>query len=92
MPAGRLVCGGFVETHIHLDKSCIIDRVAPEPGRDPQVVPRVAAVKRDFTVADVSARARRTLEKCIAHGATRMRTHVEVDPGIGMRGFEGVRP
>jgi cytosine deaminase len=24
------------------------------------------------------------------HGATRMRTPVEVDPGIGMRGFEGI--
>ena len=23
---GRLVCSGFVETHIHLDKSCILGR------------------------------------------------------------------
>ena len=36
-------------------------------------------------------RAERTLEQCIKHGTTRMRTQVEVDPGIGMRGFEGVR-
>jgi cytosine deaminase len=88
---GRLVCGGFVETHIHLDKSCIIERCAPETERRPHVVERVAAVKRDFTVQDVRARARRTLEKCIVHGATRMRTHVEVDPGVGLRGFEGVQ-
>jgi len=88
---GRLVCGGFVETHIHLDKSCIIDRCAPETERQPHVVQRVAAVKRDFTVEDVRARARRTLEKCISHGATRMRTHVEIDPGVGLRGFEGVQ-
>jgi cytosine/creatinine deaminase len=88
---GRLACGGFVETHIHLDKSCIIDRCEPETERQPQVVRRVAAVKRDFTVEDVHARARRTLEKCISYGATRMRTHVEVDPGVGLRGFEGVR-
>jgi cytosine deaminase len=88
--AGRLVCGGFVETHIHLDKSCIIDRCEPETERQPNVVRRVAAAKRDFTVEDVRARARRTLEKCISHGATRMRTHVEVDPGVGLRGFEGV--
>ena len=27
---GRLVCSGFVETHIHLDKSRIIDRCAPQ--------------------------------------------------------------
>jgi cytosine/creatinine deaminase len=87
---GRLVCGGFVETHIHLDKSCIIDRCEPETEREPHVVKRVAAVKRDFTVEDVRARARRTLEKCISHGATRMRTHVEIDPGVGLRGFEGV--
>ena len=31
-----------------------------------------------------------TLEECIQHGTTRMRTQVEVDPGIGMRGFDGV--
>jgi cytosine deaminase len=83
--------GGFVETHIHLDKSCIIDRCEPETERQPHVVQRVAAVKRDFTVEDVRARARRTLEKCISHGATRMRTHVEIDPGVGLRGFEGVQ-
>jgi cytosine deaminase len=38
----------------------------------------------------VRARAERTLEQCILHGTTRMRTQVEVDPGIGMRGFEAV--
>ena len=30
---GSLVCGGFVETHIHLDKSNIIDRCVPSEGR-----------------------------------------------------------
>jgi cytosine deaminase len=32
-----------------------------------------------------------TLENCLKNGSTRMRTHVEVDPGVGMRGFEGVQ-
>jgi len=31
------------------------------------------------------------IEKCIGHGATRMRPHVEVDPKVGLRGFEGVK-
>ena len=44
-----------------------------------------------MTVEDVHARAAQTLEQCILHGTTRMRTQVEVDPGIGMRGFEGVQ-
>ena len=50
----------------------------------------VTPVKKTMTVEDVHARAKATLEQCIAHGATRMRTQVEVDPGIGMRGFDGV--
>jgi len=54
-------------------------------------VKRVAAAKKSFTAEDVHARAKSTLERCIANGATRMRTHVEVDPGVGMRGFEGVQ-
>jgi cytosine deaminase len=44
-----------------------------------------------MSVEDVRARAARTLEACIVHGTTRMRTQVEVDPGIGMRGFEAVQ-
>jgi cytosine deaminase len=52
----------------------------------------VAAVKKQFTAADVRARAARTLEKCILHGTTLMRTHLEVDPGIGLRSLEGVLP
>ena len=88
---GCLCCGGLIETHIHLDKSRIIDRCAPETERMANAVKRVKEAKKTFTVEDVHARARETLENCIKHGATRMRTHVEVDPGVGMRGFEGVQ-
>ena len=88
---GRLACGGLIETHIHLDKSRIIDRTPPETGRRINPMKQVAALKSSFTVEDVRARAERTLTECILHGATRMRTQVEVDPAIGMRGFEGVQ-
>src|SRR5690348_15170271 len=64
---GSLVCGGMVETHIHLDKSNIIDRCAPEEGRQANSMQRVAAVKQTFTVEDVYERASRTLEKGIRH-------------------------
>ena len=87
---GGLVCAGLIETHIHLDKSRIIDRCAPEETREVNPVKSVAPMKKTWTVEDVHARAARTLEECILHGATRMRTQVEVDPGIGMRGFEAV--
>jgi cytosine deaminase len=41
---GSLTCAGLVETHIHLDKSRIVDRCAPEPGRVPKSMERVSAV------------------------------------------------
>jgi cytosine deaminase len=87
---GHLACAGLIETHIHLDKSRIIDRCAPQERRDLSPVKGVTPLKKGMSFEDVRARAERTLEQCILHGTTRMRTQVEVDPGIGMRGFEGV--
>jgi cytosine/creatinine deaminase len=88
---GRLVCAGLVESHIHLDKSRIIDRCAPQERRKLSPILGVAPLKKEMTVEDVRQRAAQTLEECIKHGTTRMRTQVEVDPGIGMRGFEAVQ-
>jgi len=88
---GRLACAGLIETHIHLDKSRIIDRVPPETGRKISPMKQVAALKSGFTVEDVRTRAERTLAECVLNGATQMRTQVEVDPAVGLRGFEGVQ-
>ena len=88
--AGGLVCAGLIETHIHLDKSRIIERCPPEEGRDVNPVKSVAPLKKTFTVEDTYKRAERTLQECILHGATRMRTQVEVDPGIGLRGYDAI--
>jgi cytosine/creatinine deaminase len=87
---GLLACAGLIETHIHLDKTRIIDRCAPEVGRNAAAVPRVAAVKSTFTEEDVYQRASITLENCIKHGTTRMRTHVELDAGVEMRSFDAL--
>jgi cytosine/creatinine deaminase len=87
---GCLVCPGLIETHIHLDKSRIIDRCAPVERHALSPVKAIAPLKSSMSVADVRMRAERTLVDCIMHGTTRMRTQVEVDPGIGMRGFEAV--
>jgi cytosine/creatinine deaminase len=88
---GKLVVPGFVETHIHLDKSCILDRCNSHEGTLAEAIAEVAAAKRAFTEDDVHRRATRTLEKAILQGTMRMRTHVEVDPRIGLKGFHAVR-
>jgi cytosine deaminase len=88
--AGRLVIAGFVETHIHLDKSCILERCQSQQGTLAEAIAEVAAAKRAFSEPDVYERACRTLEKAILHGTTRMRTHVEVDPRIGLEGLRAI--
>ena len=89
---GRLVSPGFVETHIHLDKSCILDRCKSERGDLDEAIAEAAKAKAAFSPQDVQARGVRTLEKAILQGTTHMRTHLEVDPGVGLRGLEGVLP
>src|SRR5712671_287474 len=88
---GRLVCGGLIESHIHLDKSRIADRCPLPEGRRVNPVTMVAPLKPGWTVEDVYGRAEKTLHECLVNGTTRMRTQVEIDPGIGLRGFEAVR-
>ncbi|HEV2189065.1 MAG TPA: amidohydrolase family protein [Stellaceae bacterium] len=87
---GRLACAGLIETHIHLDKSRIIDRCPLPEGRRVNPVTTVAPLKPAMSVEDVYARADTTLRECLVNGTTRMRTQVEIDPGIGLRGFEAI--
>jgi cytosine/creatinine deaminase len=88
---GRLALPGFVDTHIHLDKACLLGRCEHNHGSVSEAIRAVAGMKRDFTVEDVYARGARVVERAIVHGTTRMRTHVEIDPRIALRGFEAVK-
>jgi cytosine deaminase len=88
---GRLVVPGFVDTHVHLDKSGILGRCNCSEGTLAEAISETAAAKRAFTEADVYLRAQRTLEKAILQGTTRMRTHVEVDPRVGLTSFRAIQ-
>ncbi|SES34170.1 cytosine deaminase [Tranquillimonas rosea] len=87
---GGFAFAGFVETHVHLDKACILDR-APAAADPAAAISGVRAAKRDFTAEDVQARAERVLDMMIAQGTTLLRTHVEVDPVVGLAGLRGVQ-
>ena len=88
---GRLALPGFVDSHIHLDKACLLERCGHIHGTLGDAIRAVSAMKRDFSTDDVYARGARVLERAIVHGTTRMRTHVEIDPRIGLRSFEAVK-
>jgi cytosine/creatinine deaminase len=89
--AGKLVLPAFVESHIHPDKAYVADRTGGlrAGGPTPQVL--VAELKRTFTVDDIHDRARRVMLAAVRHGCTIMRSHVEIDGFVGLRGLHALR-
>ncbi|MDQ0321074.1 cytosine deaminase [Pararhizobium capsulatum DSM 1112] len=89
--AGSFAFGGFADSHVHLDKACILDRCRICEGTLAEAVREAARLKPGFDEADVYARAARVAEKAIIHGTTRLRTFVEIDPRAGFRSFDAIK-
>ena len=89
---GRLLTPGLVDAHIHLDKALLTGRVTTTAGTLAEAIRVTGEAKRRFTVDDIRVRARRVLDLAIAAGTTAIRTHVEVDPIVGLTGMEAVLP
>jgi cytosine deaminase len=88
----RAITPGLVEAHIHLDKAFLIDRAPGVAGTLDEAIRVTGLAKRGFTVEDIQARARRVLDLAVLRGTTVMRSHVEVDPMVGLKGFEAILP
>lgn len=88
---GRLVLPGFVDSHVHLDKSCLLACCRDNGGGLRGAVAAVSRLKQDFTEEDVYRRGARTLEMAILQGTMHMRTHVEVDPRVGLRSLAAIQ-
>lgn len=87
---GRLI-RGFGDSHLHLDKACLLHRTTNPSGTLKGAIEAISVAKRDFTVKDIYQRGARVLERAITQGTTLIRSQVETDPGIGLAGFEAVR-
>ena len=90
---GRLLSPGFVDPHVHVDKTLTADRVADALAAIDlaAAIRAVRALKAQFSEADVAARARRALEMGLSHGTTSVRTNCEADPFAELRAVLGVR-
>lgn len=89
----RLVLPGLVNGHIHLDKGFIGDEWKPHRPCTAgfNVRERVEFEKQELAKAKpIPVRAAGLIELCISQGTTHMRSHVDIDPQIGLRNLEQV--
>ena len=77
---GRAVVPGFVETHLHLDKALLDERMPNLAGTLEGAIKVTGALKARFTTEDVLERSRKVLDMAIAQGTTAIRTQPDVDP------------
>ncbi|MCC2030853.1 amidohydrolase family protein [Microbacterium allomyrinae] len=89
---GLLALSGIVNTHAHVDKSWIghsWQSYGGEGGTDGRI--RHERARRDELGIPGLDITRRVLAEFVRFGTTALRTHVDVDLGLGLRGIEIVR-
>jgi cytosine deaminase len=90
--AGRLLVPAFVDAHLHVDKTFVMDRVTFPGGilTVGEAIAAMASVKAAYTEDDLLRRGRLTFERALRHGTTAIRAQCDVDPVIGLMALEAL--
>ncbi|WP_425837116.1 amidohydrolase family protein [Microbacterium sp. PA5] len=89
---GLLALPGLVNAHAHVDKSwwgLPWESYGGEGGTDGRI--RHERARRDALGIPSVGITSRVLAELVRHGTTAIRTHVDVDLGLGLRGIDAVR-
>lgn len=89
---GNLVIPGLVDPHLHLDKAFLLEKAPAKVGDFQEALEETLRLKKEFTIKDIQARARRAIENAIAFGVTAMRSHIEVDPILQLTSIKALLP
>jgi cytosine/creatinine deaminase len=87
---GGLMLPAFIDTHVHLDKVLIRDRLPEHDGTLRGAIDSIHAAKRRYTVDEVRERAATVIRSSVLTGTTRLRSHVDVDTIGGLVPLQGV--
>lgn len=89
--AGDLLCPGFVDGHIHLDKTFLGTDWQPHIPCT-SIRERIALEKRILAQLPVpiAERAAVLVELALGQGSTALRTHVDIDPDVGLTNLEAI--
>lgn len=87
---GQLLLPGFVDGHIHLDKSFVGDRWHPHQAVG-SLRERLAVEKRELALApSIVERADALIAQAVSFGTVAMRSHVDVDATTGLTNLHAV--
>ncbi|MDT7605648.1 MAG: cytosine/creatinine deaminase [Pseudonocardiales bacterium] len=87
---GDAVISGLIEPHLHLDKALLDAERPNEAGTLAGAIAVTGELKRSFTHAGVRRRAARVLEQAVTNGTSLIRAHPDIDPIVGLLGFDVV--
>ncbi|WP_257349946.1 amidohydrolase [Pseudalkalibacillus decolorationis] len=88
---GLLAIPTFKEMHNHLDKTYMsLGWKACKPVRSLKERLHYEAEELAMLAPTTEQRAKKMIETLLSHGSTHIRTHVNIDPYIGLRNLEGV--
>lgn len=87
---GNLLLPGFVDGHIHLDKSFVGDRWHPHQPAN-SLRERLALEKRELALApSMVERADALIRQAVSFGTVAMRSHVDIDATTGLSNLHAV--
>lgn len=88
--AGCIAVPGFVDAHVHLDKALLMDRIPNNSGTLKEAIVNTNAFLRSATQDDFENRGSAALQMALAHGTTYLRTHVSINPELGLVAFKAM--
>ncbi|WHY01973.1 amidohydrolase [Neobacillus sp. DY30] len=89
---GLLALPSFKEMHNHLDKTYLsLEWKSPIPAKNLEERLRLEAAELEELMPTTKQRASAMIELLLSHGSTHIRTHVNIDPYIGLKNLEGVK-
>jgi cytosine/adenosine deaminase-related metal-dependent hydrolase len=86
----NVVIPGYVDSHTHLDKCLLNETSNYVEGTGPEKGKLTLERKVNFTVDDITTRAESMILKAIKSGTLHLRTNVDVDASVGLKGIEAL--
>ena len=87
---GQVLLPAFVESHTHLDKSLTYSLALNRSGTLREAIARIHEIQARDTGENIYQRALVSARRYLGFGTTTIRTHVDVNAHIGLRGVEAL--